>query len=81
MPWFVYILRCGDGTLYTGIATDVQRRLAEHRKNAGARYTRGRGPFRVVYRERVSGRSTALKREAAIKRLTRGRKLQLIRGG
>ena len=60
--WFVYILRCGDGTLYTGIATDTERRLAEHRAGLGAKYTRGRGPLTLVYRERCPDRSAALRR-------------------
>ncbi|MFR4201505.1 MAG: GIY-YIG nuclease family protein [Flavonifractor plautii] len=51
MSWWVYILRCGDGTLYTGTAADVERRLAAHRRGRGAKYTRGRGPLAVVYRE------------------------------
>ena len=78
MDWYVYILRCGDGTLYTGITDDVDRRLAAHRAGKGAKYTRGRGPLALVYRERAADRSAALRREAQIKRLTRGEKLTLI---
>ncbi|HXK36231.1 MAG TPA: GIY-YIG nuclease family protein [Candidatus Paceibacterota bacterium] len=80
MPWFLYILRCGDGTLYTGVTSDVRRRLREHRAGIGARYTRGRGPLRLVHRERFKTRSAAQKREAAIKSSSRIRKLQLIKG-
>jgi putative endonuclease len=79
--WYVYILKCGDGTLYTGIATDVKRRLAEHRAGTGAKYTRGRTPLRLVYAQRLTSRSRALKREAKIKRLSRRQKLQIIKGG
>jgi len=76
--WTVYVLRCGDGSLYTGIARDAQARLAQHREGKGARYTRGRGPLALVYAETVSGRSEALKREVQIKRLSRPEKEQLI---
>lgn len=78
MPYFLYILRCGDGTLYTGIATDVERRLAVHRSGKGAKYTRGRGPLAVVYREECGDRSAALKRELEVKALSRQEKLALI---
>jgi len=77
-PWWVYILRCGDGTLYTGIALDVPARLAQHRAGTGARYTRGREPLELVYQEPAPGRSAATRREAAIKRCSRGEKLALI---
>ena len=76
--WTVYILRCGDGTLYTGIASDVQRRLQEHRSGKGAKYTRGRGPLEVVYTENCDTKSDALKREAAIKALKREDKEKLV---
>jgi predicted GIY-YIG superfamily endonuclease len=75
--WWVYILRCGDGTLYTGIALDVAARLAQHRAGTGARYTRGREPLELVYQEASPSRSAATRREAAIKRSTRREKLQL----
>ena len=78
MPWYVYILRCGDGTLYTGITDDIPRRLAAHRAGKGAKYTRGRGSLELVYQERVPDKSAALRREAAIKRLRRGEKERLI---
>ena len=78
MFWYVYILRCGDGTLYTGITDDIPRRLAAHRAGKGAKYTRGRGPLELVYQERVPDKSAALRREAAIKRLRRREKERLI---
>jgi len=76
--WSVYILRCADNTLYTGVATDLDARLATHNTGKGAKYTRGRLPVKLVYREAVRGRSAALKREHAIKRLTRAAKRRLI---
>ncbi len=79
MLWYVYILRCGDGTLYTGITDDVSRRLAAHRAGRGAKYTRGRGPLELVYTERVQNRSAALRREIAIKRMRRSEKERLIK--
>jgi predicted GIY-YIG superfamily endonuclease len=72
------MLRCGDGSLYTGIALDVERRLAEHRRGTGAKYTRSRGPLTVVYREELADKSAALRREIAIKKLSRAEKLELI---
>ena len=80
MPYYLYILRCGDGSLYTGITTDVERRLAVHRSGRGAKYTRGRGPLTVVYREECGDKSAALRRELAVKALTREEKLALIGG-
>lgn len=77
-PWVVYMLRCGDGSLYTGIANDLQRRLKEHNLGTGARYTRGRLPVECVYQEDAQTRGGALRREAAIKRLSRPQKLGLI---
>ena len=77
MAWYVYILRCGDGTLYTGITDDVARRLAAHRAGKGAKYTRGRGPLTLAYTEEQSDKSTALKREIAIKKLSREQKAAL----
>ena len=78
MPYYVYILRCGDDTLYTGSTDNVERRLAVHQSGKGAKYTRSRHPLALVYREELADKSAALKREAAIKRLTRTQKLQLI---
>ena len=77
--WYLYILRCGDGTLYTGITTDVERRLEQHRTGKGAKYTRGRGPLELVYQETCLDHSQALKREAAIKRMSRQKKEILIK--
>ena len=79
--WELYILRCGDGTLYTGIARDVDKRLAMHRSGKGAKYTRGRGPLALVYRERCPNHGEALRREYAVKQLTRAEKECLIRMG
>ena len=76
--WCVYMLRCGDGTLYTGMTDDFEKRLAAHRSGRGAKYTRGRQPIEPVYCEPCESRSAALKREYAIKRLARAEKLQLI---
>ncbi len=75
--WFVYLLRCGDGSLYCGITDDVSRRLEAHAAGKGAKYTRGRGPLELVYREECESYSAALKREAAIKKLKRTEKLAL----
>ena len=77
-PWSVYILRCADGTLYTGVTTDVQHRLNVHQSGKGAKYTRGRGPLELVYREECLDKGAALKRELAIKALSRDEKLKLI---
>ena len=77
--WKLYILRCGDGTLYTGITTDVEKRLEQHRTGKGAKYTRGRGPLELVYQETCLDHSQALKREAAIKRMSRQKKEILIK--
>jgi len=76
--WKVYMLRCGDGTLYTGIAVDVQARLKTHRSGKGAKYTRGRGPLELVYEESCPDKGAALKREYAIKGMTREEKEKLI---
>ncbi len=77
--WNVYILRCGDGSLYTGIALDVQVRLEQHRQGKGAKYTRGRGPLTPVYAEQCENKSQALKRELAIKMLSKEEKEKLIK--
>jgi len=78
-PWFVYILRCADGSLYTGITTDVSRRCQQHNAGTASRYTRCRLPVKIVYQESKPDRSSALKREAAIKTMTRKAKLAMIR--
>ena len=76
--WYVYMLQCGDDTIYTGIATDVQRRLEQHRAGTGAKYTRGRGPLKLVYMASCGNHSQALKTELQIKKLSRNEKLALI---
>ena len=76
--WYLYILRCKDGTLYTGITTDVEKRLEAHRSGRGAKYTRGRAPLELVYRETCGSHSDALKREHQIKALSREDKQKLI---
>jgi putative endonuclease len=79
-PWNVYIVRCADGTLYTGVARDVQRRVAEHNAGDahGAKYTRPRRPVALVHVEAAAGRSAACRREHEIKSLPRGAKLALL---
>lgn len=79
MEYWVYILRCSDSTLYTGIAKDIESRIAAHNGGKGAKYTRGRSPVEEVYREQCPSKSAALIREREIKRMTRMQKLQLIR--
>lgn len=76
--WHLYILRCRDGSLYTGITTDVEKRLEAHQRGKGAKYTRGRGPLELVYREECGTHSDALKRELAVKALPREQKQALI---
>ena len=76
--WKLYILRCRDGSLYTGITTDVEKRLAAHNAGKGAKYTRGRRPLELVYYEDCGNHSAALKRELEIKALTREEKMKLI---
>lgn len=78
MGWFVYMLRCGDGSLYTGYTDNVSRRLAAHQSGKGAKYTRSRPPVVLAYQEELPDKSSAMRREAAIKRLTRRQKLELI---
>lgn len=76
--WTVYILECRDGTLYTGITDDLERRLKAHASGKGAKYTRGRGPLILRYRECHPDKSSALRREAELKRLSRNEKLLVI---
>ena len=76
--WTVYILECGDGTLYTGITDDLERRLQAHAEGRGAKYTRGRGPLKLRYRETAADKSAALKRECALKRLRKKEKMAII---
>lgn len=76
--WYVYLLRCADDTLYAGCTTDSQRRLKQHNSGRGAKYTRARRPVSLVYVEQAEDHSQALRREAALKRLSRKEKLALI---
>jgi putative endonuclease len=78
--WCVYVLRCGDGSLYTGATNDLLRRVERHARGKGGRYTRSRLPIVLVHSERAAGRGPALRREAALKRLSRAAKLALVRG-
>ena len=77
-PWWVYIVQCADRTYYTGISPDVDRRVRLHNEGKGAKYTAARRPVVIVYSEKLTDRSTASKREAAIKRLSRQEKERLI---
>lgn len=77
MQWFLYILECNDGTLYTGITTDLARRLQQHNAGIAARYTRARLPVAMVYSEKCEDRSHASKREIEVKRLSRREKSEL----
>ena len=78
--WFVYILRCRTGQLYTGITTNLERRLREHNSGFGSKFTRSRRPVTIVHKERFMTRSLAARRELRIKRMTLSNKLQLIKG-
>ena len=80
--WYLYLIRCRDGSLYTGITTDVARRVAEHRgKGAGgAKYLKGRGPLELALRKKVGSRSLALRVEQKVKKLPKARKEKLIKG-
>ena len=78
--WKLYMLCCGDGSLYTGITDDIQRRLAAHRTGKGAKYTKPRRPVELVYYEEYGDKGEALARECAIKKLTRAQKEDLIAG-
>jgi putative endonuclease len=76
--WVVYILECKDKTLYTGITNNLERRIQQHDSGQGAKYTKGRGPFRLVYTQNCEDKSLALRREHEIKQLSRGEKLTLV---
>jgi putative endonuclease len=78
--WFLYVLRCADDTLYTGIARDVSKRVMLHESGKGAKYTRGRGPFSILVTRRCNSHSLALRLERAVKRLSRAEKELLVRG-
>ena len=81
MNWVCYLLRCADDTFYCGITNDMEKRLAAHNAGEGAKYTRGRIPVSVVYRESCADKSAALKREIQVKRLSRSAKQALLQGG
>ena len=83
VEWFIYLIRCADGTLYTGITTNVSRRFAEHQSDAkgkGAKYLRGRGPICLVYQKAVGSRSLAAKLESRIKKFSKKKKEALVAG-
>jgi putative endonuclease len=79
--WYLYIVRCRNGSLYTGITTDVDRRFAEHRtgSDAGAKYLRGRGPLALVFQKKLGSRKLALSMESKVKKLSKTRKEELVR--
>ena len=76
--WYVYILQCSDRTLYTGIAKDLEKRLAQHNNGTGAKYTRGRAPVELVFTEGMKCHGDALRREHEIKRMSRAQKRKII---
>lgn len=78
MSWTVYILKCSDDTLYTGITNDLEKRMLAHEQGLGAKYTKGRAPFAVIYEECFDNRSDATRREMEIKKLSRQDKLKLV---
>jgi len=78
--WWVYVVRCADGTLYTGVTTAVARRVRQHNAGTASKYTRSRRPVELAYREAASGHGAALRREAAIKKLSRKAKEALVAG-
>lgn len=77
--FYTYILKCSDNTLYTGFTNDIEKRLIIHNKGIGAKYTRGRLPVKLVYKEKFNTKSEALKREHFIKKLSRKKKIELIK--
>ncbi|MEI8601791.1 GIY-YIG nuclease family protein [Shewanella sp. PP-Sp27a-2] len=81
--WYLYLVRCANGHLYTGVTTDIARRFSEHQSGGikSAKYLRGKGPLTLMYQEQVGTRSDALKREIAVKKLSRAQKLTLIESG
>lgn len=80
-PWFLYILKCADGTLYTGITNNLERRMKAHSAGRASRFTRVRLPIELLYQEPCAGRTQALVRECAVKAFPRGRKLELVQFG
>jgi putative endonuclease len=81
MPWRIYIIRCKDSKLYTGITNDIERRIKEHNSGNGCRFTKYRYPVELLYTEKAASRAAALKREARVKSCTRVEKLALIKKG
>ena len=81
--WYLYLLRCRDGSLYTGISTNVARRFAQHREegSAGAKYLKGRGPLKLVFKKKLGSNSLALKVERKVKKLSKAKKEELVRAG
>ncbi len=79
LDWYLYLIRCHDGSLYTGITTDVARRFAEHQGRVGARYLRGRGPLVLVFQKKIGNRSLALGVESKVKKLSKVSKEELLR--
>ena len=77
--WYLYIVRCRNGSLYTGIATDVERRFAEHQANKGSKYLRGRGPLKLVFKKQIGKKELALKIERLVKKLPKLKKEKLIK--
>lgn len=77
--WQVYILKCSDGTLYTGVTTDIEQRIGTHNRGKGSRYTRGRRPVVLLWSEKADSKGKALHREAQIKKWSRTKKLELIK--
>ncbi len=78
--WYLYLIRTRNGSLYTGITTDVTRRITEHRQNKGSKYLRGRGPLRLVFKAKIGSQSAASKIEAKVKRLSKAGKEALVAG-
>ncbi len=78
--WHLYVLRCGDGSYYTGVTTDIERRVREHREGRASRYTRTHQPVELIHREECGTRSQALSRECAVKSLSRSKKDDLVAG-
>jgi len=78
MPYFTYIIQCNDGTLYTGWTDDIDKRLSAHNSGAGSKYTRARLPVELVYKEELESKSEALRRERAIKKMSRAAKQSLF---
>jgi putative endonuclease len=81
LEWYVYMVRCRDGSLYTGIATDIGRRFAEHQSGKGAKYLRGRSPLKLAFKAKVGKRSLALRIERSIKRLPKSEKEKIVEEG